>query len=100
MRKPFPREDLDMVVSQTADFWSTFRGARLFITGGTGFVGSWLLEVVQHANRIADSRIEVLALSRDPQKALDHAPHVFGSSDITLIRGNVLDFDENSGAFD
>lgn len=100
MRKPFPREDLDMVVSQTADFWSTFRGARLFITGGTGFVGSWLLEVIQHANRIADSQIEVLALSRDPQKALDHAPHVFGAPDITLMRGNVLDFDENSGAFD
>ncbi|MGU8081991.1 DUF7024 domain-containing protein [Burkholderia pyrrocinia] len=55
MRKPYPREDLELVVQHTADVWTAFRGARLFITGGTGFIGSWLLEAVQHANRTLGS---------------------------------------------
>ncbi|MEX3983375.1 NAD-dependent epimerase/dehydratase family protein [Paraburkholderia sp. EG287A] len=100
MRKPLPVEDLDLIVDQTAEVWSAFDRARLFITGGTGFIGSWLLEVVQHANRVRGSGIEIVALSRDPDKAQDHAPHLFNSAEVTLIRGDVADFRANAGPID
>jgi nucleoside-diphosphate-sugar epimerase len=89
MRRPLPSDDLDLIVEQTLDVWSTFARARLFITGGTGFIGSWLLEAIQHANRVHDSGIEVVALSRDPDKARASAPHLYNDRYITLTQGDV-----------
>ncbi len=89
MRKPLPPDDLDFVVERTAEVWAALDRARLFISGGTGFIGSWLLEVVQHANRVTGSKIETVALSRDPQKAIDYAPHLFAASGMTVIQGDV-----------
>lgn len=100
MRKPYPREDLELVVQHTADVWSTFRGARLFITGGTGFIGSWLLEVVQHANRTLKSEIDVVVLSRDPEKARQSAPHIYASPGVEFWKGDVIDFEATAGAID
>jgi dTDP-glucose 4,6-dehydratase len=100
MRKPLPQDDLDFVVERTADVWSALHGARLFISGGTGFIGSWLLEVVQHANRVAGSKIETVALSRDPQKAIDYAPHLFAAPGIKLIQGDVASFEVGRQAID
>lgn len=100
MRKPLPTKDLDEVIERTADVWSAFARARLFITGGTGFIGSWLLEVVQHANRVTSARIETIALSRDPERVRAQAPHLFDAAGITLVKGDVTNFEANIGPVD
>lgn len=84
-----PRDDLDLVLSLTPEFWSRFGGARLFMTGGTGFIGTWLLQVLQRANDRMGCKIELVVLSRDPERARKQAPHVFDRLDTTLLAGDV-----------
>ena len=95
-----PAEDLDLVLSLTPGFWSRFGGARLLITGGTGFVGQWLVQAVQHANERLDTRIELVVLTRDPHRARAAAPQMFGRPDAQLVAADMSAAMPSVGAFD
>lgn len=100
MSAALPPEDLDLVLSLTPAFWSRHTGARLLVTGGTGFIGSWLVQVVQRANDRLDSQIELLVLTRNPDRARQQSPHVFERADTRLVMGDVSTFAAPVGALD
>ncbi|MCX6391064.1 MAG: NAD-dependent epimerase/dehydratase family protein [Actinobacteria bacterium] len=60
--------DLDAVIECARDDLVALRGARIFVTGGTGFVGTWLLAALHHADRHLGLRIQVDVLTRDPDE--------------------------------
>ncbi len=73
---------------------SRLNGKRIFLTGGTGLFGKWLLE------HFKPLEAELVVLSRNPQQCLRQCP-VFGkSSNITFVQGDVRDFSFPSGRFD
>jgi len=92
------RPDLDAILEQTAPLWEELRGERIFIAGGTGFIGTWLLESFLHANRRLDLKAQAMVLTRDPRAFTKRAPHLLGRS-IILRRGNVLNFRPPTGRF-
>lgn len=100
MSAALPQDDIDLVLSLTPQFWSRFGGSRLFVTGGTGFVGSWLVEVVQRANETLGSRIELMVLTRDAVRAQAQLPHLFDRPDTTLLQGDVTGAGLITGKFD
>jgi nucleoside-diphosphate-sugar epimerase len=100
MRPPLPAQDLDLVLSHAQAFWSRFRGARVLLTGGTGFIGLWLLEVLQHANHKLDADLRLVVLTRDPERARQQAPHLFDRNDTQLVRGNICEPLAPVGALD
>ena len=51
MANNFLSIDLDYILSQTVSIWNELRNQRIFITGGTGFLGTWILESFVWANR-------------------------------------------------
>ena len=82
--------DLDHVLARTdARVWEALRGQRIFITGGTGFFGRWLLESFAWANRKLDLRARAVVLSRDPAASLLRAPHLGPVAGISWVRGDV-----------
>ncbi|MDR6535954.1 dTDP-glucose 4,6-dehydratase [Variovorax soli] len=75
------------------------RKQSLFITGGTGFVGKWLLECLLHAERTLRLGIAVTVLTRDPDAFGRASPHLAHAPAVTLIRGDVQDFAAPAGEF-
>ena len=72
---------------------------RLFITGGTGFFGIWLLSALRVLNQKGIS-FNVTVLSRNPEHFLLHHPQFYGQSWLSFISGNVCDFKIPQQQFD
>ena len=94
-----PDQDLDFILKRMGDDWSRLRGARVFITGGTGFFGCWLLESFCHANRTLGLGAQATVLTRDPEAFRRKCPHLADDGAVTLLRGDVRSFEFPEGEF-
>jgi dTDP-glucose 4,6-dehydratase len=86
-------------MNHTRDLWEDLRGARIFITGGTGFFGHWLVESFLFANQQLDLKASASVLSREPASAQLAFPHLFSDSAITMQRGDVRNFEFPFGEY-
>jgi dTDP-glucose 4,6-dehydratase len=84
--------DIARLLARTPSLWEPLRGASLFISGGTGFFGTWLLEAILGANRERSLGCRVSVLSRDPSRFADKAPHLATDPAISFIEGDVRSF--------
>jgi nucleoside-diphosphate-sugar epimerase len=84
--------DLEHILARTGGLWERLRGARIFVTGGTGFFGRWLLESFHHANQRLKLHAHLVVLSRDPEKFRAGARHLFEDGAIDMISGDVRSF--------
>jgi len=91
--------DLDHILHHTPGIWEGFRGSRLFITGGTGFVGKWLLESFLHANKHLGLGAEAVVLSRNPASFAAAHPRLAGDPAIRMWPGDIRDFATPPGEF-
>ena len=57
--------DVATAVARVGRRWEGLRDARLFISGGTGFVGRWLLATLCDANRLLSLNVRAVVLARD-----------------------------------
>jgi dTDP-glucose 4,6-dehydratase len=96
---PLPEADLDHVLEWTAGVWPRLEGARLFVTGGTGFFGTWLLESLARAVDLLGTRIEACVLTRRPEAFSSQNPQLVNHPAIRLHAGDVRDFAFPSGRF-
>ena len=81
--------DLDQVLAHTEGLWEPLRGQTVFITGGTGFFGRWLLETFAHANRRLELDAYAVVLSRHPEAFRSKAGDLASDESIRLVRGDV-----------
>jgi dTDP-glucose 4,6-dehydratase len=84
--------DLDHILSRTEALWPDARGERFFLTGGTGFVGTWLMESLLWANRRLNLRISATVLTRNPAAFERRSPHLACHPAVTLIAGDAASF--------
>jgi len=91
--------DLDHVLDHTRDLWSDLRGERLFITGGTGFIGCWILESLCWAIDRLQLNTKAVVLTRSPECFHQRAPHLAGHGSIELWRGDVRSYAYPRGQF-
>ena len=92
-------QDLDSVLQQTAHLWLHLKGARLFVTGGTGFIGCWILESLRRADHWFNLGIQATILTRNPAGFHRKAPHLFDYPGFHFITGDICNFSTPLGDF-
>lgn len=89
---PLPVADLVHVLVRTEPLWRELAGSRIFITGGTGFFGIWLLESIAAANDALKVGVGATVLSRDPQRFLARMPHLATRPEFDWLCGHPATF--------
>ncbi|HEX3967000.1 MAG TPA: NAD-dependent epimerase/dehydratase family protein [Edaphobacter sp.] len=99
-QQPLPAADLDHILNETRPLWEEMRNRRIFITGGTGFFGCWLLESFSHINRSLNLNARATVLTRDPAAFEKKCPHLATDPALAFHAGDVRDFSFPDGDFE
>jgi len=91
--------DLDHVLAHTSDIWDALRGQNILITGGTGFVGTWLVESFVWANERLQLDARAFLLTRNPDAFRAKAPQAANHSSIHFLMGDARSFTYPDGEF-
>lgn len=89
---PIVQKDIEFIFEIIGADLNRLQGKRLLITGGTGFIGTWLLETIYWLNKNSSQSCKVYVPTRNPAAFTSKAPHLASSPDIVLLSGDVVDF--------
>ena len=94
--KRLPVEDLEHIYQNTQDIWESFRGKSIFLTGGTGFFGKWLLESFIYVNEKLSLNAKITTLTRNPEAFLLEYPfYKEHTNTVQFVKGDILNYDFN-----
>lgn len=96
---PLDSLDLAHILKNTEHLWPELRGKRVFITGGTGFFGHWLLESFLAANSAFHLQSQAVVLTRSPEDFHTRSPHIAQNASVELVKGDISEFQFPSGEF-
>lgn len=99
-RPPIPSGELDEVLLPWAELWQGLAGKRVFLTGGTGTIGTWLLELFCRANALWHLEARILVLSRTPEAFRERSPHLAGDPAVSFLQGDIRTFELPAGPVD
>ena len=91
--KTLPEADLAHVLAHTTGVWEGVRGLNVFVTGGTGFFGRWILESFAFANERLSLGAHMTVLTRDPVGIAARAPALAAYGGIRFVQGDVRHLD-------
>jgi nucleoside-diphosphate-sugar epimerase len=91
--------DLNYIFEHTAPLWEELRNQRIFITGGTGFFGQWLLESFCWINKKLTLNAKAVVLTRDAKSFAKKSPTIFQDKALYFYEGNVINFQYPEGCF-
>jgi len=93
-------KDLEHIFSHVGELWEDLRNKRIFITGGTGLYGCWLLESLIWANDKLGLDAHVVVLTRNPDGFRGKAPRLAAHPMVSLHTGDMTNFAIPDGGFD
>ena len=85
-------DDLNDIVSRAAADLFALSGARIFITGGTGYIGRWLMAGILRANHEMNLGIHLTVLSRNVDGFAARYCGIAHDPTVTYLSGDIRDF--------
>jgi nucleoside-diphosphate-sugar epimerase len=68
---------------------SKLENQSIFVTGGTGFIGKWLAEMISYINETSGFNIKLYLMGTDVRRFQNEMPHLSEKSFITLIEEDI-----------
>jgi nucleoside-diphosphate-sugar epimerase len=84
--------DLDSITTDVGKVLMDIKNANIFITGGTGFIGKWLIESILFANEKLNLNAKISILSRNPKSFKVKFPFIACHNEITILQGDIRNF--------
>jgi nucleoside-diphosphate-sugar epimerase len=81
--------DCAEVLAPQVERLSELKNRVLYVTGGTGFVGTWLAEMVSYLNDNHSFNCHLMLVARETESFREKAPHLALRPDVQLIRQDV-----------
>ncbi|MCW3108415.1 MAG: hypothetical protein JWQ09_2921, partial [Segetibacter sp.] len=85
----FIQKDCEMSFNANSTALTQLQNQVILITGGTGFMGKWLAELVSFLNERHDYNIKLFLLAEDIDKFKEEVPHLSNKSFIELIEQDI-----------
>ena len=92
--------DLNNILYSIQNLCEELRGKKIFITGGTGFFGKWLLESFIWINEHLNLNAQAHVLSRTPNTFMENYPYIANAESIIFYHGNIRNFSFPDERFD
>lgn len=80
---------LDATADGIKAAWLPLRGARLLITGGSGFFGNWLLSAIHMLNGQYQLGLRATVVTRDPTRLCRRLPFLTQDKSFAILQGDV-----------
>lgn len=85
------RLDVAEAVKHGEQLLAPLKGGKILITGGTGFMGSWLVETLAFLNDNFGYGVRMQLLAKRAEQFKARAPHLAGRKDVALLEKDVKD---------
>lgn len=83
------RQDCVRILNGRAQSLNALRQTELIVVGGTGFVGTWITEMVAALNDEFQFGVKLSLISRSTDQFAVRLPHLANRSDVQLIKSDV-----------
>lgn len=94
MKNQIIEEDLEYITKAVSSDLLDLSGQRLLVTGGTGFIGSYILETIAKINEhILTKPCRTFVLTRNRHSYISRRPSLASRKDIVFLEGDARSYD-------
>jgi nucleoside-diphosphate-sugar epimerase len=86
-------DDLNLVLDNTLDSWQEIKNKTIFITGGTGFFGIWLIMSFVFINKKLKLNSKIILLTRNKHRFINKHKWLNRYSEVSFLEGDITNFD-------
>lgn len=83
------RKDCEESTANSIPYFSKLKGECILITGGTGFMGTWVVEMIAFLNDNYNFNTKLILLSEHAQNFSEKAPHLAINKNVELVERDI-----------